>query len=86
MQQMLHTRSNSVQNSSKKLKQYLEEETIEERNNSKLILQKNTKTSITGLTDGLVRGVGALSVSLLKDDVWCKQNAPNHRFKLWSRI
>ena len=43
MRQILHTRSNSVQNSSKKLKQHLEEETIEERNNSKSILQKNKK-------------------------------------------
>ena len=86
MRQTLHPRSNSVQNSSKKLKQHLEEEIIEERNNSKSILQKNRKTSNTGLTGGLGERHRCIVRTITQRRCLQKQNAPNHRFKRWSRI
>jgi len=49
--QILHTRSNTAQDSPKKSIQHLEEETIEEEIKSKSIQLQNKKNNITGLTN-----------------------------------
>jgi hypothetical protein len=49
--EILHTRSNTVQDSPKKSIQHLEEETIEEEIKSTSIQLQNKKNSSTGLTD-----------------------------------
>jgi len=49
--EILHTRSNTAQDSQKKSIQHLEEETIKEEIKSKSIQLQNKKNSSTGLTD-----------------------------------
>jgi len=49
--EILHTRSNTAQDSPKKSTQHLEEETIEEEIKSKSIQLQNKKFSSIGLTD-----------------------------------
>ena len=51
--EILHTRSNTAQDSQKKSIHHLEEETIEEEIKSKSIQLKTKKNSSTGLTDTL---------------------------------
>jgi len=49
--EILHTHSNTAQDSQKKSIQHLEEEMIEEETKSKSIQLQNKKISSTGLTD-----------------------------------
>jgi len=51
--EILHTRSNTAQDSPKKPKQHLEKETIKEEIKSKSIQLQNMKISSTNLTDAL---------------------------------